>query len=143
VSTDTDTYTTALEADLAFQETYYGGETRYTSITFGETADGDDHSVLVEQRWQTEDRPDVVGLTATRIETVRKMLREDAESREFEDKFGTEPVAGTTKVEVGEAAVVSQKLVGERVADVVTLTTTHLARIQNALKDDGGEADGE
>jgi hypothetical protein len=143
VSTDADTSTTALEADITFQENYYGGETRNTSITFGETADGDDHSVLVEQRWQTEDRPDVVGLTGTRIETVRKMLHGNAESREFEDKFGAEPVAGTTKVEVGEAAVVSQKLIGERVADVVTLTTKHLTRIQSALEDDGGEADGE
>jgi len=126
--------------DLAFQESYYGGETRYTAVTFGRTRDGDGRSVLVEQRWETEHRPDVVGLTDTRIDTIREMLREQASMREFDDRFGDEPIAGTTKVEIGDAALVSQKLACEDVADIVTLTSKHLRRIQTALASNGGES---
>jgi len=124
----------SLDPDIAFEEEYYGGETRFTVVKTGETVDGKGQSVLVEQRWKTETHPDVVSLTGTRIETISEMLQEGADRREFEDRLGTDPVAGTTTVEVGEAAVVSQQLACEDVADVVTLTSRHLSRIKRALE---------
>jgi len=129
-------------ADLVWVETYYGSGRRVTRASVSETADGEGQSVVVDQRWETEADVDRVGLPATRIDTIRDMLVAGAERAEFEDQFGADdPVDGTTTVEVGEAAVVSQKLAPESVADVVTLTSEMLLAIRRELRTTGGDGD--
>ncbi len=127
-------------ADLVWSETHHAGETRVTRVSINERSDGGE-CVVVDQRWHTETDLDRVGLPAARLDTIRDMILDtDSERHEFEDQFGDrdDPVDGVTTIEADEAAVVSQKLDPERIADVVTLTLSMVSSIRVELN--GGDS---
>lgn len=118
--------------ELIFEEVF-DGEHRVTWFEVGETPNGTEEKVVVRQQLSGEDRPDLVGLTRTRFEQIRELLNDvDRDRAEFEEQFanGADRYDGTTTVETGEAALVSQKIDDEpRSIGTVTLTRSHLIKV--------------
>lgn len=110
----------------------YAGETRETRFKFGRTPDGSEQKVVVYELLAGENRPDIVGLTETRFHQVLDLLNDpDRDRAEFDEQFAAddddEVLEGTTKVETGDCALVSQVIDDEpRSLGTVTLTRDHL-----------------
>ena len=114
-------------------EEVFDGEHRVTRLEIGETPEGSEKKVVVRQQLAGEARPDLVGLTETRFREVRDLLDDaDRDRAEFTEQFahGDDVLDGTTTVETGTAAVVTQVIDDEpRSLGTVTLTRDHLMTV--------------